>query len=256
MINAKDVTFIIPVKYDHPDRKENLELTLKFIHKYFDTNIIIGEQGTMKFGIYNGEDYITFPYDEFHRTKMLNQMVLVSNTSIIVNWDADVLVNPEQLKLAFEVIRNGLAEFVYPYDGRFARLNRKEWYPLLKRKLDLSLLEGCTFKGMYFTDKESVGGAIVFDKKSFIKAGMENEHFISHAPEDVERFWRFNALGFKVERVNGPIYHMDHWCGPDSGHGNDFKIINRSEWRRVKNMSIQELRDYISTWPWVPTIQK
>src|SRR6478609_7731482 len=44
-INLKDTTFIIPVFYDHTDRKMNLMLTLNFLLEHFDTNIIIGEQG-------------------------------------------------------------------------------------------------------------------------------------------------------------------------------------------------------------------
>ena len=43
-LDFSDVTFIIPVKYDHRDRKENLDITLNFLDK-FNTNIIIGEQG-------------------------------------------------------------------------------------------------------------------------------------------------------------------------------------------------------------------
>jgi hypothetical protein len=250
MIYAKDVTFIIPVKFDHQDRKENLDLTIKFIKKYFDTNIIIGEQGTIKFGSYSNVDYMTFPYEEFHRTKMLNQMTMVAKTPIVVNWDADVLVAPDQLDLAFDAIRQGMSDFIYPYDGRFARVSR-DWLPKLK-KLDLSILDGVEFPGMRSHDKESVGGAIVFDKESFIMGGMENENFMSHAPEDVERYWRFNMLGFNVDRVTGTLYHINHWCGPDSGHGNDFAIMNRSEWRRVKGMDKNELKEYISTWPWVP----
>ena len=254
--DAKDVTFIIPVKYDHPDREENLYLTLSFITHHFDTNIIIGEQGsdwfnwTDKFKIL----YTKFDYDCFHRTKMLNEMTKIATTPIIVNWDADVLCETNQLQKSFELIRNKEYDFVYPYDGRFARVDRVQWYRKLL-KLKLTILKNQQFKGTLPGDKLSVGGAVVFDKNSFIRAGMENENFISHAPEDVERFWRFNMLGYFVGRVDGIIYHLDHYCGEDSGHKNDYQILNRSEWRRVKEMNPEELRQYISTWDWVPKIK-
>lgn len=76
-IDISDVTFIIPVSYDHQDRKDNLKIILKFLSK-FSTNIIIGEQGGEYFKSFSNTThsikYIKFTYKEFHRTKMLNRM--------------------------------------------------------------------------------------------------------------------------------------------------------------------------------------
>ena len=47
-IDLKDVTFTIPVNVEHSDRKENIELAIKHLTNNFDTNIIVGEQGSNK----------------------------------------------------------------------------------------------------------------------------------------------------------------------------------------------------------------
>jgi cell division GTPase FtsZ len=44
MIDFKDVTFIIPVRFDSEDRKRNFRITIAFLEKHFDTNIIVWNQ--------------------------------------------------------------------------------------------------------------------------------------------------------------------------------------------------------------------
>ena len=44
-INLKDTTFIIPLRIDHKDRLINANITLNYLTKHFDTNIILLEDG-------------------------------------------------------------------------------------------------------------------------------------------------------------------------------------------------------------------
>jgi hypothetical protein len=244
----KDVTFIIPVKNDSKDRVENLELTVKFIRANFDTNIIIGEQGTHYFEYIDSDQYIWFDYPNFHRTRMLNRMTVSANTPIIINWDADVFVNPEQLYEAIKLIREGY-DVVYPYDGTFIRMGRC-FYSQLKN--DIYLFN--SFYGVYHNMSihspkiKSLGGAVCFNKEKYLEIGGENENFISHAPEDVERNYRIVTLGLKWGRVPGSLYHLDHWMGEDSTHNHEWKLINRSELTRVISMNTYQLRKYIANW--------
>ena len=43
MIDFRDVTFIIPIRFDSEDRKRNFKITIGFLEKTFDTNIIVME---------------------------------------------------------------------------------------------------------------------------------------------------------------------------------------------------------------------
>lgn len=246
-IDLSDVTFTIPVKYDHEDRAQNLRLCVEFLEK-FNTNIIIGEQGGPHFTETFKHKHIHFPYNKFHRTKMLNEMALISETDIIANWDADVICNPMQLVETVRMLRDQW-DMVYPYDGRFGRVNRKKWYTKLRDSKDTEIFKSEIFSGTKPHDALSVGGAVLFKKNSFIQGGMENENFISYAPEDQERYYRFNKLGYKVARVKGVIYHIDHHVGNDSWTQHDLYKDNEKEFFRIRG--IDNLRKEVDSWPWV-----
>lgn len=219
-----DASFLIPYKYDHKDRFENLELVKKDL-SCFNAEILIKEND----------------YPKFHRTKILNDLAKVCTKDILCIYDTDVLIPPMQIIEAVKRIKNG-DDMVYPYDGRFARVPRK-WYQTLLKYLDIGMLSRETFEGMREHDLKSVGGAIFFNKKSYFEGGGENENFISYAPEDKEINERFTRLGFKIERVNGVIYHIDHFISLDSYIHHEDYPNNEKEYHRVKNLTDTELRN-------------
>ena len=269
-IDLSDVTFTIPTSFDSIDRKQNLDISVCMLQHDFNTNIIVMEHGGNKFEYFSQWcRYEMFDSKVFHRTKMLNQMALMSNTEIIVNFDCDVIVPPMQMLLAVERIRNG-QDIVYPYDGRFARVPRKDWFKQIEKSLDAGIFGSTKFKGtIEHPDKDlrdligdvefkqkyhkllSVGGAVMFNKSSFIEGGMENEYMISYAPEDLERYQRFFKLGYIGSRVKGRLFHIDHHRGLNSTtHHADFKK-NEDLYNAQCAMSKEELEDYINTWEWV-----
>lgn len=241
-IDLKDVTFTIPVYYDSEDREENLGICLKLLSD-FDTNIIIGEQGSDKFS-----QAVKFDYKEFHRTKMLNEMALLSQTPIVANWDCDVSVPPMQLIETVHKIRQG-AEMVYPYEYNFIRLSYKVKQEI-RNRWDLGDYAKYNFPNNDSTGKPSFGGAVLWNKQKFFEIGGENEYFISFGPEDVERMERAKALGVRIERTKGDLYHFPHWCGPDSSITNPFFKENRQLLEKQREMNRKDLEDYIHSWPW------
>jgi hypothetical protein len=249
MIDLKDVTFTIPVAFDHPDRKANLELSLHLIQSAFDTNVIICEQGGNKFEYTKKwARYVGFNSRTFHRTKMLNDMCNLAETEIIVNWDCDVIIPPMQLLMAVEELRAG-AEMVFPYDGKFARMSRITWYPQIQKHRDIGIVGATAFKGRE-EGHNSVGGAVLFNKAAFIDGGMENEHFISFGPEDCERHDRFKMLGYDIRRVRGALFHLNHYVGPNSSSRNPHFKANHQELEKIRAMSRGELQSYVDTWSW------
>lgn len=251
-IDLKDVTFMIPVSRDHSDRDKNLSLNVCMLQKNFDTNIIIMEQGTREFGYYEkyGCKYLVHIGGEFHRTAMLNKIAKEASTPIIVNWDADVFISPMQVLEAVNKVRNSQADVVYPYDGRFARVDRKQWFKKLEQHLDVGIFGGTIFKGTKKDDKLSVGGAIIFNKEKYFEFGGENEKFISYGPEDVERYERFSKLS-RVERIPGVIYHMDHFRGVNSRCStNPYDKQNHDELDKIQAMSKEQLKEYVNSKEW------
>lgn len=70
-INLLDVTFTIPVYYDHPDRKHNLNLCVCLIQHYLDTNVIVMENKHDQFSYFDQWcTYLKCDHKVFHRTKI------------------------------------------------------------------------------------------------------------------------------------------------------------------------------------------
>lgn len=246
---ARDVTFTIPITMDSLHRRQNFDLCIAYLRKHFDTNILVGEQGERhcEEGYYG---YIHFPYKDFHRTKMLNDMANESNTKIIVNQDTDVFTPIFQICQAIDAIRGGV-DMAFPYDGRMARVPREGNVELLRRELDAGYFKG-DYKGTRGIDPPSVGGSIFWNKESFVFGGMENERMINYGPEDVERVYRMKTLGYKVFRVKGATFHLDHWVGPNSGgKGNPHYGNNYDELNRIQAMDNEQLLSEIAGWSWV-----
>lgn len=246
-IDLTDVTWIIPVKFDHQDREDNLNIVLDWLQARFDTNIIVGEQGSERHFQYvekRGVQYMYFEMEMFHRTRMLNLMTVAAPTNIIINHDADVVLTIQGVIEAVGLLRRG-NPFVYPYSGAFLRIP-KQYHQVIHSLYGAESLLGIPFKGW---GDGSVGGSVGFLRDQFFG---ENENFIGHSPEDVFRASFSKILFGTFIRVNYPLFHLDHFIGPDSSHAtNEFIAFNNSEARRCKGLKTKEqVWEYVQTWPW------
>ena len=253
-IDLKDVTFTVPVYFDHPDRKENIDLCLELINQDFDTNFIIGEQGSNEFGyLAKYGTYINFKeLNVFWRTKMLNVMAMECKTPFVVNLDCDVICPPLQWYLMAKALRDGI-EFAYPYDGRFHHVPRHPYYPMIRDAKDIGIVKNATYppkNGRGQLRTQHSGGAVGYNKESFIDAGLENENFISFAPEDCERHERYLKLEYKVLKIKGAMFHINHYCGVNSRVINPYFHSGHDELNRERLMSKEQLREYVETWQW------
>jgi hypothetical protein len=258
-LDISDVTFTIPISYDHEHRKENINILLRILQKDFNVYTFIHEIGNGKamFSYLAEKDshyYSSFYfYDnnkKFHRTKILNQMAKACTSKFIFNWDADVLIAPIQIYMAVEALRAG-ADMVYPYRWAFARMPREIWFNKIRDYEDIGMVGDTRFNGMNVGDAISLGGAVGFNRKSFLSYGGENENFISYGAEDVERYHRFKKLGARVERVAGEnMYHMNHYVGPNSCPRHEDFANNDKELKKIRSMNADELHNYIATWTW------
>lgn len=73
---------------------------------------------------------------------------------------------------------------------------------------------------------------------------------ISFGPEDCERNDRFTALGHDIRRTGGPLFHIDHWCGPNSSRHNPYFRANHKELDKIRLLDKEALTLYINTWSW------
>ncbi len=252
--NLIDLTFIIPLRIESPARTENIEILVSFLQKHYSTNILILEAGKKeKFFPSNGVEKI-FVLDDnpvFHHTKYRNQMVKNAKTDFIAVWDTDALCNSNQILKAAELLRKNQADMVYPYDGRYYATHRLFKNVYKEAGNDIRAFEENIGKFRLYHGYNFVGGAFLANKNAFCKAGMENENFYGWAPEDEERYRRWEILGYRVSRVDGPMFHLDHPRGKTSwfaDKGNE--IRSRQEFLKVCRMNPVELRQYVNSWGW------
>jgi len=252
-IDAEDITFTCPLFYDHADRKNNANLSICLLQRYFSTKIIVGEQGSQVFGYFKQWcKYMLFDkMGHFHRTKMLNDMCYEASTPYVVNWDIDTVLPPLQIWSAINALRNG-ADIVYPFDGRVYHVPRVPHFQDLEKSLDTGIFGLNTFRGKNGMEiVGSVGHAVFVNKESYINAGLENEKMISYGPEDCERYDRFKALGLDIVKIPAPMLHIEHFRGKNSTGTNPFFKRNGEILDKQRQLNPDQLRAEIDTWPWV-----
>lgn len=250
--DLRDVTFTIPVKRDSADRAQNLELCIDFLQYYFHTNIIVGEMDeSMQLSHMEKKcDYRFWKINKlFRRTWMLNQMAREAQTPIVANWDCDVFADPKQIAESVERIRSGELEGCYPYDGRNFRAPRERMYQQFRATLAITDFKTIPYPKYQHT-VTSYGNAVIWNKAKFFEGGAENENFEDYGPEDYERWYRFNTLGYRVGRVKGPIFHMDHDEEKNGSKGHEKHKFNHEEYERLKRMSKLDMQREVQPWKW------
>lgn len=253
-LDISDTTFIIPVRIDSTDRLENLLFVTDFLLDTFKTNIFILEVDIRNNKILQKllNHKIKYNYHEdpdsvFYRTKYINKMVNEVDTPYMAVWDADVLVRTEQIYTAILHLRQEIADFVYPYYGTMLNVPPCVKNIFLKSS-DFSILDKFSsgFEAMY---GNAIGGAFFANKNLYIESGMENENFYGWGLEDGERFQRWQRLNYRIEQVDGILYHLDHRRGGNSiFHNKTQKSIKCREKIRISNQQEYLLKQEVSTW--------
>lgn len=254
MIDLKDTTFIIAIRIESEDRKQNALLTLNYLCNHLMTNIIILEHDEspkmpeiLDSIIKNNTkiDYHFFkaePGEIFHRTKFLNIMLNIVTTPVVVNYDIDILLSPETYRKCRDLIKNNY-ELVYPYFFGISqyRIN----YSGREKLLNTFNLNSLSIEDSIMWQSE-YGHCQFFNTKSYKIGGMENENFISYAPEDQERGYRFKKLEYKVLWSTDYVYHIEHTRGINSSDSNPFYKSNNELFDFIKTLSKEELIKYYS----------
>ena len=278
MIDLKNVTFIIPLRIDTDDRLRNIILSTSFLLNNFDCKVIVKESDEMKkFELWAlptiksiaDTSNLTYQYEEnhddhFHRTRLLNEMVLDAETDIVVNYDSDIILPIKSYVMAKEMLDNREADVVYPYKfgERGERkvvlntsiedvddLNSLLKQPIIQEFTTTWKPEALDQSYGYAPHSNGEGWAEYgmvqfFNKQVYMDGYLENENFIAYAPEDVERHHRWLTLGYKIGRVENYAYHMEHKRTPNSSYNNPFMMRNNQLWDYLKGLSMNELIEY------------
>ncbi|MCL3853724.1 alpha-1,2-fucosyltransferase [Parabacteroides sp. GYB001] len=253
-IENANVTFVIPVRIDSPERSANLDIILEQLSRRKQTYILILEADAMPiYEVKKEYSNVRYSFVEdcdpvFHRTKYLNQLLRDAETILVGIWDTDVILSDEQIDNALQDISEGKACMSYPYDGRFyfCTLEESAFY---RRDRSIDYLLKLKSPGNSCCMSNSVGGAFLVRKDIYLEAGGENEFFYGWGMEDQERVRRLFILGLPITRVDGPLFHLYHPRNKNSRYRDDeAENENRKEFLKVCGMASGELRRYIRGW--------
>lgn len=256
-INLKDTTFCIPVCLDSIHRKQNLELVLKYLDYYFDTNIIIGETNSDKPKLEELQEnykYIYYKNSEnfFYKTKLLNLMYLESDTPFVFSYDCDALFPYQQIEKCIKLLRDNVYDACFPFKDIVVQVPR-DFYKILYETLDLKKIKkpNNIKDEEWKNDFQFEGLALALTRNMILKMGFENENFKSWGPEDSERIYRIKFMRGKIGKVLGCGYHINHFRGLNSTNKNVHYDNNKKEFEKIKLFKTKStLIDYLESFSW------
>ena len=261
MSRLTDVTFVIPVRVDSPERARNLDIMIDFFIRHFYSNILVLEADShQRYFPKTDNCRVQYFFEEdrhsvFQRTLYLNHLYRKVDTPITACWDTDFLITPQQIINTVAQIRNGNAVMGIVYDGHAYQISN-ELVGLYQETQDFDVLfqKAGELKTMY--GDLSVGGAFIFDTKKYLQAGGENEFFLGWGPEDIERVKRMEILYSQpVYRAKGCAFHLWHPRYINSGYADmQYEINGKKEYLKVCEMTADELQDYIKSWRWLKSL--
>ena len=254
-----NLTFLIPVKLESEDRVRNLKTVLTYLLTKFDAKIQVQEHDVEnkftklvmpyineRFGpiIHRLEytfDQQTEPY--FHKTKVLNDMLLRSDTEVVCNYDTDVLLPENSYHQAYNAIVNGDCDAVYPYGCGVYQVavgyNQDVFSEFIKSNMDVTSLHPNSS-----LSNSTIGWCQFVRRENYINSFMMNENFHAWGPEDSEFYYRLSILGNRVGRVNDYVYHLEHSRTNDSWFSNPLWEENQRLWNWIRTQSAESISNY------------
>ncbi len=254
MLDLTKTTLIIPIKIEHRDRYRNAETTLNFLNSNLYTNVFIFETsptGESRLDFLENLNNLKIKHwcvqDEasFHRTKYLNIMLDHVETPVVVNYDIDVILSPENFLSCQEDILGGLSKVIYPYElgnGQIMIMETFDYTGFANSGYSMDFINLSPDKIEHAAE---CGHCIFFETEEYRKWGGENENFISYGPEDKERMYRFQKLSNSVSwRTGEKVYHLEHYRGNDSWITNPHFRQNWTVFESIKSLDMNSLSQY------------
>jgi predicted glycosyltransferase involved in capsule biosynthesis len=267
------ITFVTHLRYDNDDRLKNLETIIN----YYSANLSDIEFIFVEDDKEHNKIFDTFPFikgitsfyfikndNVYHRTHALNFGIKMAKADIVVSLDADCIVPIDSIKMCEKAIIDGAA-IAWPFNGCFIDVNSDIHNTFINTNYNYNtLLSGLDkqytlplltrYNGYYvrctnMNGSGHVGGAVMFNKNSFIAIGGYNENFIGWGYEDNDVVTRLNKLNFKNFRDlkdESICFHLFHKEAIRAE--NPFYQHNINEIRKIDGMSKEEIQKYISSW--------
>ena len=181
----KDLTFLLPCRIESEDRLRNVVTSVTFILKnYPEAKVILKEVDThshFKFRAlpviskYVDTKQLTHIYEEsdekfFHKTRILNDLLVASDTEIVYNHDVDVILPKNSVEIAYNAIKDH-ADAVYPFGCGVYQWAVNYPEPIFNQFLD-SNFDINVLDGLRYRVASSIGWGQMIKREVEIEAGQ------------------------------------------------------------------------------------
>ena len=262
----KDLTYILPVRIESEDRLKNVITSVSFLLKQIpEAKVLVKEVDTrsnFKFRalpkikeIVGDVSNLNHIFEEssdpfFHKTRILNDLILAADTKILCSHDVDVVYPRQSHEFSYKAIEDGECDVVYPYGCGVYQYQVDYTMELFEKFVKdnhriILLEDNCRM------ESSTIGWTQFYSKDAVIKGGMWNENFISWGAEDCEFYFRFNILGFKVGRLKNALWHFEHERTQNSHYHNPKFRENHELWQRLRNCTRDQVISYYNSQPYL-----
>jgi len=231
--------FIIPFRKDSISRYNNLKLVIEYIQSNFKHNILVAEYDVdSKIDLSSNVEHLFIKSNSklFNKSRCINTAISKTTSEYICICDSDVLFDVVSFNNGLDKLVNRDCGFCLPYNSYVYNISVNKYIANKK-----SLKDTIQNKKLY--SRSSIGGIILFDRKSFSESGKYNEKFEGWGNEDYEFWLRINKLNFNIIREDGCLYHLNHFRFHPQ---RNMKLMgsNKKELDKIKKMDIKQIKTY------------
>ena len=251
-----DLTFLIPTRIETEDRLRNIISSVSYLLKHIPAKVIVKEVSnhpTFQFRAipeirkYVDTSNLTYLYEEssepwFCKSKVLNDLIVASNTKVVANYDVDCILPLSSYHQAYDAINNDHADVVYPYGCGIYQWRAEYDFQIYEEFINT--LDTSTLDKRKSLSNSTIGWTQFINRQVYIDSFMMNENFISWGCEDDEFYYRMSVLGNRIARIDNYVYHLEHSRTNNSWFSNPNFNNNYQLWNQIKTFDKNQLIQY------------
>ena len=251
-----DLTFLIPTRIETEDRLRNIISSVSYLLKHTDAKVIVKEVAPHNNFLFRAlpiiKKYVditnlTSLYEEsneplFCKSKVLNDLIVASETKFVANYDTDCILPLDSYYNAYHLLESNQVDVVYPYQCgiyQWRSAYNMDTFNSFMNTLSTNVLD----KDKSLSNS-TIGWTQFINRQKYIDSYMMNENFISWGCEDDEFYFRMSTLGNRIARVNNYVYHLEHSRTHNSWFSNPNFNNNYHLWNTIKTFDRNQLVNY------------
>jgi len=264
----KDISFLIHLRVDIPERLRNLKIVLDYYNStcYNLEFIIVNDDKEPEQELedlnkkYKFAKFLFLKNNSIYkRTLSFNKAFKETKRKIIIAGDTDVIIDPKFILQGANKIINKEADRIFPYNGLFCNVSNfliEEFIDSLEVNVFLGKKPEKQNRYNNYQDSfiqvvspESKGGCVMYSSELYKRINGYNPNFVGWGYEDDE-------IGFRIEKFKGitsRIYDDDaiawHLPHPNTiRNEHPYYETNHSICEYVNNQKLEIIKEYIKTW--------